>query len=174
MSEGRTLRLKRIGIAFLALLAAAQFIPASRTNPTFDSGGSIWAIATVSPDASAILQRSCQDCHSNRTKWPWYSHVAPVSWVVANDVNVGRNHFNADEWGSYSLEGKQTKLSKICDELKSGGMPDSKYTLIHRSAKLSPQQRTVLCDWAEATRASLDKVKSAGSVNAKPKDMTHP
>ena len=155
MSEGRTVRFKRIGIGLLVLLAVAQFIPASRTNPTSDPGESIFAMATVPPDASAIFQRSCQDCHSNRTKWPWYSHVAPVSWVVASDVNEGRNHFNADEWGSYSLEGKHTKLSKICEELKSDGMPDSKYTLIHRSAKLSEQERTALCDWAEATRRAL-------------------
>lgn len=154
-------RWKRIAIIVLVLLAAIQLIPVAKTNPTSDPVGSIWVMQNVPADIGAILQRSCQDCHSNRTKWPWYSHVAPVSWTVASDVNGGRRHFNMDEWGEYSLEKKQSKLTKICEELKSGDMPDSKYLWIHRSAKLTNQQRATLCDWAEAIRKGLAQAATA-------------
>ena len=151
---------KRIAIGVVAALVVAQFIPLEKTNPAFDPAGTLWATSSAPPQITAIFQRSCQDCHSNLTKWPWYSHVAPVSWVVVSDVNGGRRHMNVDEWSSYSLEKRQGRLTKICEELKSGDMPDSKYLLIHRSAKLTDQERTALCNWAEATRQALVRVES--------------
>lgn len=153
---------KRIAIVTLVLLVAIQLIPVARTNPAVNARSSLLASGALPVGVSAILQRSCQDCHSNRTTWPWYSHVAPVSWVVASDVNGGRRHMNLDEWGSYNLEKKQSRLTKICEELKSGDMPDTKYTLIHRGAKLTDQQRTTLCDWAEATRKALAQAETTG------------
>jgi hypothetical protein len=150
---------KRTAIGAVAALVIAQFIPLEKTNPTFDPAGTLWATSSAPPQVTAIFQRSCQDCHSNLTKWPWYSHVAPVSWVVVSDVNGGRRHMNVDEWGSYSLEKKQGRLTKICEELKSGDMPDSKYTFIHRGAKLSDQERTSFCNWAEATRQALARAE---------------
>ena len=149
----------------LVLLVAIQLIPVAKTNPAVDSGKTLLTGNGVPAEVSEILQRSCQDCHSNRTKWPWYSHVAPVSWVVAGDVNGARRHMNLDEWGTYSVEKRQSKLTKICEELKSGDMPDTKYTLIHRGAKLTDAQRGTLCDWAEATRKGLvDAGRGDGGV----------
>lgn len=154
-------RWKRVLLGLVVVLVVAQLMPVTRTNPPVDARTSLLAGDGLPPNISAILQRSCQDCHSNRTTWPWYSHVAPVSWVVASDVNGGRRHMNLDEWGSYNLEKKQSRLTKICEELKSGDMPDTKYTLIHRGAKLTDQQRTTLCDWAEATRKALSSPVAA-------------
>jgi hypothetical protein len=72
---------------------------------------------------------------------------------------------NLDEWGTYSVEKRESKLTKICEELKSGDMPDTKYTLIHRGAKLTDAQRATLCDWAEATRKGLlDAGRGDGGV----------
>jgi hypothetical protein len=146
---------KRIAIALLAAFVVAQFIPVRKTNPQFDPGGSLWAASPAPPEISAIFQRSCQDCHSNHTRWPWYSHVAPVSWFIADDVNSGRRHLNVDDWNTYSLEKRQSKLTKICEELKSGDMPDSNYTFIHRGAKLTDQDKAALCGWAETSRQAL-------------------
>jgi len=154
-------RWKRFALGFLVALVVAQFIPVRKTNPAVDSAKTLLAGSNVPAEVSEIFQRSCQDCHSNRTTWPWYSHVAPVSWVVASDVNGARQHMNLDEWGSYSVEKRQSKLTKICEELKSGDMPDSKYTLIHRSAKLTDAQRATLCDWAQATRKTLGSPAAA-------------
>jgi Haem-binding domain len=152
--------LRRTAIGVAATLALAQFIPVERSNPPRDPVGTIWAVTSTPPQVIATFQRSCQDCHANLTKWPWYSHVAPVSWVVVSDVNSGRRHLKMDEWGSYSLEKMQSRLTKMCEELKSGDMPDSKDTFIHRSAKLSDQERTAPCDWAESTRLALVHVES--------------
>ncbi|HYL63832.1 MAG TPA: heme-binding domain-containing protein [Candidatus Methylomirabilis sp.] len=148
-------RWKRVLLGLVVVLVVAQLIPVAKTNPPVEATRTLWAASAVPPEVSAILQRSCQDCHTNRTTWPWYSHVAPVSWVVVSDVNGARQHMNLDEWGAYDLEKKQSRLTKICEELKSGDMPDSKYTLIHRGARLTDQQRSTLCDWAEATRKAL-------------------
>lgn len=155
MGEKMRVRWKPLGLGLLALLVLAQFIPMQRTNPSFDPVGTLWATGSVAPGFQTIFQRSCQDCHSNLTKWPWYSRIAPVSWLVAGDVNEGRRHMNIDEWASYSSEKRQSKFTKICEELKSGDMPDTKYLIIHRNAKLSDEERAAMCNWAEAARQAL-------------------
>lgn len=152
---------RRIGLLLGALLVVAQFVPVRRTNPATDAGKTLWETNGAPAEIQNVFQRSCKDCHSNRTAWPWYSDVAPVSWVVANDVNGGRRHFNADEWGSYTTEKKESRLTKICGEVKSGDMPDSKYTLIHRRAKLMDEERNALCTWAESSRQTLLRTEPA-------------
>lgn len=126
-----------------------QFIRPLRSNPPVDPAREITAVQTVTPAVSSILQRSCYDCHSNRTAWPWYSNVAPASWLVANDVNGARRHMNFSEWGSYKPERKKDLVDKICEEVKSSDMPESQYTLIHRNARLSAADVEVLCSWTQ-------------------------
>ncbi len=153
---------RRIALVFVAVVVLIQFIPVHRTNPAVDPAQTLWASGLVPPGFQTIFQRSCKDCHSNLTTWPRYSHVAPVSWMVTSDVNGGRSHFNIDDWGTYSSEKKQSRFTKLCEEMKSGGMPDSKYTLIHRSARLTAQERTEMCSWAEAARQTLVRAEAAG------------
>src|SRR6478672_7737844 len=76
---------------FVAFLAA-QIVPVTRVNPPVEGD------LTAPADVKAVLRRACYDCHSNETVWPWYSHVAPVSWLVADDVNKGRRHWNFSTW----------------------------------------------------------------------------
>jgi len=109
----------------------------------------------MSPQVAAILDRSCQDCHSNKTRWPWYSHVAPVSWLVADDVKNGREHLNLSEWGRYDNSEASTQLRNMCREARAGVMPLDAYTLIHRLAKLSEDDVKVLCDWTTAERGKV-------------------
>src|SRR5262249_33303691 len=85
----------------------------------------------------------------------WYSRIAPVSWMVANDVHEGRKHFNLSEWGTYPEEKQLRKLGEICEQVKNEDMPDEKYTLIHRSARLDQKDRAMLCDWVETARKPL-------------------
>jgi hypothetical protein len=153
---------KRFALGLLVAFVLVQFIPVKKTNPAVDPAQTLWASGLVPTGFQTIFQRSCKDCHSNLTTWPWYSHVAPVSWMVTSDVNGGRSHFNIDDWGTYSSEKKQSRFTKLCEEMKSGGMPDSKYTLIHRSAKLTDQERTEMCTWAEAARQTLVRAEAAG------------
>jgi Haem-binding domain len=96
-----------------------------------------------------VLERACRDCHSNRTEWPWYSNVAPVSWFVIDHVNHARSHLNFSDWSSYAPERRRKLLTGVCKETRSGAMPLSSYTWIHWSARLSPADVEALCNWAQ-------------------------
>jgi heme-binding protein len=147
--------LKWLALTLACLFIGLQFIRPARTNPAVDQSQTIHAHLQVTPEVAAILDRSCQDCHSNTTRWPWYSNVAPVSWLLTDHVNEGRQHLNLSEWGRYDNRRAQKKLEEMCDEVKDGAMPISSYTQIHRGAKLSAEDVNVLCDWAEAERARI-------------------
>jgi hypothetical protein len=144
-------------LGLVIALVVSQFIPVDRSNPPADPGKDIAARIPPPPPVAAALERACRDCHSNRTRWPWYSRVAPVSWVVVSDVKDGRRHLNFSEWGAYDESRAHTKLQEICDEVTSGGMPDFKYTLIHRDAALSPQEVSAICGWTKASLAGLKR-----------------
>jgi Haem-binding domain len=139
----------------MCLFVGLQFVRPARTNPAVDQSQTIHARLQVTPEVAAILDRSCQDCHSNTTRWPWYSNVAPVSWLLTDHVNEGRQHLNLSEWGRYDNRRAKKKLEAMCDEVKDGAMPIRSYTLIHRGTKLSAEDVKTLCDWAEAESARI-------------------
>jgi uncharacterized membrane protein len=134
------------------LLLAIQFIPVNRNNPRVDLSKTIYASQDVPEDVKAVFERSCKNCHSNETRWPWYSYVAPVSWVVAHDVHHARKTMNLSEWGSYSAQRKEDKLEEICEQLTNGDMPDRKYAIFHRNARITAEERTIVCQWTEDSR----------------------
>ena len=142
----------RIGLATAYLLLAIQFIPVNRTNPNVDPSRTIYAALPVPAGVKAVFERSCMNCHSDETAWPWYSYVAPVSWVVAHDVHGARSKMNFSEWGSYSAPRKEDKLEEICEQLTNGDMPDRKYAIFHRSARITPQEREAICQWTDDSR----------------------
>lgn len=155
----RARMLLRVGkwaaIVLACLLIAIQFIRPARTNPAVDESQTIQARMQLTPKVSGILERSCRDCHSNNTHWPWYSSVAPVSWFLVKDVNGGRKNLNLSEWGQYDQRRAARKLDQMCEEVKSGAMPLQSYTQIHRNAKLSSEDVKTLCDWANAEQARI-------------------
>ena len=145
--------MKRVGRAVIlaaAILGAAiQFVRPARTNPPTVAGDTLAAHLPVPPDAQRILDRACRDCHSNETRWPWYSQVAPVSWWVIEHVNHGRSHFNYSEWAGYDRARRGTLLERTCALAKGGDMPLGSYLLMHSSARLSPADVDVLCRWTK-------------------------
>ena len=147
--------LKPAGLLLIAVFVVIQFIPVDRTNPPIDRAKAIYSAGTVPQDVSIILRQSCQDCHSNETHWPWYSHIAPVSWLVASDVHEARNELNLSEWNSYTESRKEDKLEEICKQLRAGEMPDGMYTLIHANARMNDAQRALVCKWTETARKTL-------------------
>ena len=147
--------LKWTAVAIICLLAAAQFIRPVRSNPTSVASQSVEAHLQLSPEVASILDRSCNDCHSNKTRWPWYSNVAPVSWFVIDHVNNGRGALNFSEWGMYEREDAVGMLKHICEEIEAGVMPLDSYTRIHRDAKMSSQEVKLICDWTKTERARL-------------------
>ncbi len=149
--------LKWLAVAAVCALVGLQFVRPARTNPAVDQTQTIHARLQVTPQVAAILDRSCQDCHSNSTRWPWYSNVAPMSWLVIDHVNEGREEMNLSEWGRYDNRRASDKLEEICEEVKIGAMPMQSYTSIHWGAKLSPEDIKILCDWTAAERARISQ-----------------
>jgi len=139
--------LRRSGKAFAALFVLAQLVPVNRKNPPSVPAKSMYVIENAPANLRAILNRSCSDCHSNETRWPWYSYVAPASWLVANDVHEARRKMNLSEWADYSEKKRDHELEEICNEILDSSMPDGKYTWIHRSARLSEDERDAVCQW---------------------------
>ena len=149
--------LKWMAIVVAIIFAGLQFIRPARTNPPVDESRTIQSHARITPEVARILDRSCNDCHSNQTRWPWYSNVAPVSWFVINHVNVGRKEMNLSDWAQYSQDDRQHFLKKICMEVNSGQMPLSSYLRLHQEAKLSSEDVRTLCDWASAESQRLSQ-----------------
>src|SRR6476619_963067 len=123
-------------LLFLAGVVGIQAIRPARTNPPTDPVRTMGAAMTVPADAAAVLNRACRDCHSNETTWPWYSNVAPVSWLVIDHVKSGRRHFNYSEWAGYAPDKATKLLHDICEEITDGSMPIGSYTLVHHDARL--------------------------------------
>ena len=145
--------LRWLVIVGVACFVVAQFFGPAKTNPGTDSSQAIESRLQVKPEVVAILDRSCNDCHSNKTRWPWYSNVAPVSWFVIDHVNDGRRHLNFSEWQRYNPREVDGLLQGICGEVKAGAMPLTSYTPLHPGSKLSQEDVKILCDWTTTEQA---------------------
>jgi hypothetical protein len=147
--------LKWFLVAAVAVFALLQLTNPAHTNPPVKTD----FIATLNPpsEVAGMLRTACYDCHSDATRWPWYSHIAPVSWQVVQDVNEGRKHVNLSEWPADQADLARKKLEHMSDEIDQGDMPLAKYTLIHTDARLTAAQRDELTQWLDA---QADKLKS--------------
>ena len=130
-----------IFIFVLLVLLGIQFIPINKTNPIITQD--IQAPAEV----KNILRNSCYNCHSNETKWPWYSNFAPISWMVINDVNDARKKMNFSTWNKISFEKKEELMKDIWDEIRQEDMPLTLYTYIHPESKLDLLQKNIIKKW---------------------------
>jgi Haem-binding domain len=140
---------KYLTIFFIVALVGAQAYRLERSNPPVDEARTLARMVDMSPAAGAVLERACRDCHSNRTEWPWYSNVAPVSWFVIDHVNHGRSHLNFSEWSSYQPDRRRELLEGVCKETRSGAMPLPSYTWIHWNSQLAPADVDALCTLKE-------------------------
>jgi hypothetical protein len=135
--------IRRAGIAVIVLLVVLQFIPLGRdhSNPAVNAEPG-WD----TPTTRALAKRACFDCHSNETEWPWYSHVAPVSWLVQDDVHEGRRKLNFSEWNR-----PQKNAEEAAEEVQKGKMPLWFYVPLHPQAKLSATEKSALINGLQAT-----------------------
>jgi len=142
-----------LGLALPVVFALLQLTNPARTNPSVKTD----LIATLNPPppVADALAASCYDCHSYQTRWPWYAHVAPVSWLVVSDVNEGRQHLNLSEWPVTDAKRAVRRLEEMSDQIGNRVMPPGKYTVIHANARLSDPQRKVLTDWLDREADSL-------------------
>ncbi len=128
-------KLRTAVLLVVVAAAGAQLHRPELTNPPADPGASFEAVVKPPPHAAAVLERSCRDCHTHRTEWPWYSGIAPVSWVVARDVNQGRAHLNLSQWNLYGPEMSSLRISQMCTAIATGEMPPKYYTPLHPQAR---------------------------------------
>jgi hypothetical protein len=148
--------LKRTLLVLAGLLVVAQFVGPRRTNPPTNPARRLSTQVKIPADVNAILSRSCANCHSNETRWPWYAYVAPMSWSVIGHVRDGRDHMNFSSWPTSPEEGIEL-LDSVCQEVKRKRMPLASYTWIHWSAKLSDEDRKLLCRWANRAADDLSE-----------------
>jgi hypothetical protein len=134
----------RIVVIVLAILVLIQFVPVTRSNPPVETE------IAAPENVQAILSRSCYDCHSNKTVWPWYSYVAPVSWLVASDVSGGRQKMNFTTWNRYTPDEQAKKVRAIWHQVEPGDMPPWYYLIEHNNARLSADDKTTLRDWSRS------------------------
>ena len=141
----------RSGMILFVVLAAMQFVPVAGTNPPAEGD------VETSPELKTVLRRACYDCHSNETVWPWYSRVAPVSWIIVRDVSKGRAELNFSIWNQYIARRQARKLKEIREQIEKGKMPQWYYVAMHPDAKLSPSDRKLILQWAGLDASSAGK-----------------
>jgi hypothetical protein len=141
------------GVVVAVAMVVSQFIRPARTNPVTDPARTLLHIRPMPAHVAAAFDRACRDCHSNDTRWPWYSQVAPVSWFVIDHVNHGRSHFNYSDWSRYDAEESRRLLTAACRLTREQEMPLSSYTWMHRQARLSPADIEAICDWTAEPRS---------------------
>jgi len=134
---------KKILIALVVIMIGIQFIPVERTNPPVSLD------INAPGNISEILRTSCYDCHSNETVWPWYSKIAPVSFLVAGDVNEGRKNLNFSEWNKYEADKREKIFEEIVEEIEKENMPLPIYTFTHPNAKLDDHRIKLIKEWVK-------------------------
>jgi len=152
-------------LALAALLLVIQVFRPARTNPPFDPARTMQARTHLPPKVGAILDRACLDCHSNQTRWPWYSQVAPVSWFVTHHVKEGRRHLNFSQWAE-KTKIQDHDLFEICEQVKKGEMPISSYTWVHHGSVLAPGEAETICEWTKEEQERLASASSAPSATS--------
>jgi len=141
-------RIQRLAIRFVGVVIAVfiliQFVPVDRGNPP------VLSDVQAPAEVQSILRRSCYDCHSHETHWPWYAFVAPASWFLVDQIEEAREDLNFSDWPVFGFEEQALALDDIRGQIRKGEMPLDSYLLLHPEARLSDSDRKILLDWAES------------------------
>ncbi|MDB5195938.1 MAG: hypothetical protein JWP88_308 [Flaviaesturariibacter sp.] len=147
---------KRILLVLLAIFIIIQFIrPAKNIHPGVQAA-SILNKYPASPQVQGILQKACNDCHSNNTKYPWYNNIQPVTWWLNDHVEEGKRKLNFDEFLNYSPKKQAKKLDETIELVKKGEMPLDSYTWIHKDAILTQEEKVTLAAWADGVQKAIE------------------
>lgn len=146
---------KIILITLLVILIVIQFFHPRKNISSAQSPNDIAVLYHEPDNVRTILNKACNDCHSNNTRYPWYSNIQPVAWWLDDHVQEGKHELNFNEFGTYSLRRQYHKLEEVTEQVKEGEMPMSSYTLIHADARLTDQEKAALTGWADSIRAIM-------------------
>lgn len=142
------------GVAAVVAIGSSMIHPFGALGAA-ESNQTILREAQIDPDTLVIIERACQNCHSQKTVWPWYSHVAPVSWLLARDVQKARLHMNLSRWQGYSTDEQLRLLSAIGSAVRNRQMPVQRYLLLHPEARLTDAERQQIYRWTRTERNRL-------------------
>ena len=145
-------RLKQAAVVCIVVFGAAQLVRPERANPPTDVNRAIQTHVGSASELPAVLDRACRDCHSNETVWPWYTQVAPVSWLMAYGVKQGREAVNFSEWAGYSPDQRRILLALSCRDASEGKMPGP-YSRLRPETRLSAEDIETICAAARQAEA---------------------
>lgn len=136
-------------------MVAIQFIPVSLNESAETPATDFMQVNRVPERVSGILQRSCYDCHSNHTRYPWYNKIQPVAWFLQGHIQEGKEELNFSDWGLYSQRRQRSKLKSVISQVEAGEMPLPSYTWLHTDAALSEPDKAILIKYITELRDSL-------------------
>ncbi len=147
--------LKIAAVVLVAAFVVGQFIRPNFSNPPIVPGETLEDSTAVPAEVQMVLARSCSDCHSNKTLYPWYSKITPFNWFLADHIEDGRKEMNFSVWNTYTPKRKLKKLEEMGEQLERKDMPLPSYLWIHRDAVLSEDQSKLLRDWADGEAQTI-------------------
>ena len=151
--------LKKVLVGLAVVIIILQFFGIDKENPVSNPSLDLITIVQPEEDVKQVLKNACYDCHSNLTKYPWYTNITPLSWWIKDHIDEGRDELNFSEWGNYSDRRKDHKLEEVVELVEEGEMPLQSYTYAHSEAKLTTEQIELLLAWVKQTRSDIGYVK---------------
>ena len=142
-------------LIIIAAFILIQFIQPARNTNGQVLQTDITGTFTVPANVKSILEVACYDCHSNNTRYPWYANIQPGGWWLAKHIKDGKEELNFNDFGSYSRRRQINKLRSIANSITDGAMPLPSYTLLHKNARLTKDQKTLIIEWAGKLKDSL-------------------
>ncbi len=151
-------RLKKIVMMLIVILIAVQLIQPARNEDRQVVSTDISKTVFVPANVQTVLQAACYDCHSNHTHYPWYTYVQPVGWILNNHIKNGKRELNFSDFSSYSKRRQESKFKSIASQVHDGAMPLYSYTIMHKNARLTKEEKYLIISWAQHNNDSLDKI----------------
>ncbi len=152
--------MKKILIIILVAFVIIQFFPIDTTNPAPTPGMDFLKIKNTTPEIAGIINASCYDCHSNETRYPWYAHISPASWLLRNHIDEGRKNLNFSTFAVYEPKIQAHKLQECIEMVERKEMPLESYFIGHQDAKLTDEQRKVLVNYFKREKKETERKMS--------------
>lgn len=134
-------------LVILLVIVGIQLVRINKNNPLSDPEADFITLENPPEEVKVLLKNACYDCHSHLTVYPWYTNVAPFSWIIGKHINEGRKHLNFSTWGDYKKDKQRHKIEECVEEVKEGHMPIPNYTWMHPEAKMSEEDREKMVAW---------------------------
>jgi hypothetical protein len=154
---------KKVLIGLLIVFVLIQFIRPKRNVSAQTSSNDITLMYHVPGDVKTILNKACNDCHSNNTKYPWYAEIQPVAWWLSSHIEDGKHELNFNEFASYRPRKQYRRMEQTAELVKEGEMPLKSYTLLHADAKLTENEKQTLYAWTDAV---MDTMKARYPIDS--------